>query len=142
MEKICFNDGIIPYESSLKTTMHSFLILTVAISGFNVGLTAYGLFGPDANKYDAYTGELLSTSQNLVPENSIKCSLSYHIIFFFSPYFPVPVPDTLHGFEAFKAFMLMVVAINSNVAMLSLTFYVVICYSLHKEFEYLCRTFK
>ena len=56
LEKICFNDGIIPYESSLKTTMHSFLILTVAISGFNVGLTAYGLFGPEASKYDAYTG--------------------------------------------------------------------------------------
>ena len=38
--------------------------------------------------------------------------------------------------------MLLVVAINSNVAMLSLTFYTVICYSLNKEFEYLCRTFK
>ena len=58
LEKICFSDGIIPYESSLKTTMHSFLILTVAISGFNVGLTAYGLFGPNSGKYDAYTGKL------------------------------------------------------------------------------------
>ncbi len=38
--------------------------------------------------------------------------------------------------------MLTVVLINSNVAMLSLTFYTVICYSLNKEFEYLCRTFK
>ena len=38
--------------------MHSFLILTVAISGFNVGLTAYGLFGPNSGKYDAYTGKL------------------------------------------------------------------------------------
>ena len=38
--------------------------------------------------------------------------------------------------------MLLVVAMNSNVAMLSLTFYTVICYSLNKEFEYLCRTFK
>ncbi len=37
--------------------MHTFLVLTVAISGFNVGLTAYGLFGPDPAKYDAYTGQ-------------------------------------------------------------------------------------
>ncbi len=56
IEKICFSDGIIPYESSLKTTMHTLLATTVAISGFNVGLTAYGLFGPDFQKYDAYTG--------------------------------------------------------------------------------------
>ena len=47
----------------------------------------------------------------------------------------------LTGVEALKVFVLLLVLINGLVAMLSLSFFTVICYVLYKEFEYLCRTF-
>ena len=45
MEKTCYSDGIVPYEVSLKRTMHALLVLTVIMSGTNVSVVAYGMLG-------------------------------------------------------------------------------------------------
>ena len=41
----------------------------------------------------------------------------------------------------YKSFLLVVIGLNIIVSCLSMTFYIIICYILYKEFEYLCRTF-
>lgn len=53
----------------------------------------------------------------------------------------IPIPADLPGIIAFKLFIILLTLINSAVALLSLSFYTIICYVLYKEFEYLCRTF-
>ena len=40
--------------------MYAFIVLSLAVSLFNAGLTAYGLFGPDWVKYKAYVGKLVA----------------------------------------------------------------------------------
>lgn len=53
----------------------------------------------------------------------------------------VPLSPDVPGVEGVKAFILLLTFVNTQVAILTLSFYTVICYILYKEFEYLCRTF-
>ena len=52
-----------------------------------------------------------------------------------------PLPGDVAYIWVYKSFLLLVIALNILVSCLSMTFYIIICYILYKEFEYLCRTF-
>ncbi|ELU10797.1 hypothetical protein CAPTEDRAFT_223635 [Capitella teleta] len=111
IDRVCYSDKIIPYEISLRHTMHGFLVMSLVLTLGNVAVMFYGFFfGP-------------SDIQEL-----------------FNLYL-IPVPVDLPGILAFKLFNIVLTFINSAVALLSLSFYSITCYVLYKEFEYLCRTF-
>lgn len=109
IDRICFADGIIPYENSLRFWIRFFLVLSIVLSGANVFMTAYGMFGP-ADIQDLFDVYL------------------------------VPMGKDSPGAVAFKVIFLLMTALNSAVATMSLTFHAITCYLLYKEFEYMCRT--
>ncbi len=113
IEDISYPDDIIPYERNLKRWMHVFLVLTIVFSLANAGMTALGMFG-----------SMFESVQAL-----------------FKEVYLVPLSPDAPGALVFEIFVLIIVYVNGMVALLSLTFYVVFCYILYKEYEYLCRMF-
>ena len=52
-----------------------------------------------------------------------------------------PMTPDMEGALVFKFSLFFITFVNNMVAMLSLTFYTLVCYVMHKEFEYFTRTF-
>ena len=110
LDDICYPDGIIPYEESLRTTVKAMLGLSFVITFANMAVLVYGFFGPD----------------------SVKEVFKVYLI---------PVKPGSSGALILEITLLFITFVNSMVAMLSLTFFTLICYVMHKEFEYFTRMF-
>ncbi|ELT90557.1 hypothetical protein CAPTEDRAFT_209607 [Capitella teleta] len=111
IEKICYSDGIIPYERALKQTLKQLSITMVVFGSFAFCSFVYGFFGNDD------VSELFETVLAPVSRDA--------------PYIVV-----------YKCFFLVVIGLNIVISCLSIAFYIMLCYIIYKEFEYMCRTFE
>ena len=90
--------------------MKCVLASTFVLGGSNVFITGYGMFASNPDVQQLFDIYLRPASQHLP------------------------------GIFYFKVFLLFITTLNTIVTTLSLTFYVIVCYVLYKEFEYLRRT--
>ncbi|ELU10767.1 hypothetical protein CAPTEDRAFT_200201 [Capitella teleta] len=112
IDTICYSDQIIPYEGTIRSRLKFMLAISILVSLTNTGTMAFGFFGTDDLR-DLYQVHLR----------------------------PFPLEEGTIALFAFEAFYLAITFVNAMVAMLTLSFYVVVCSVLHQEFQYLCRTF-
>jgi hypothetical protein len=73
IEKICYSDGIIPYESSLKKTLKQLAITMTVFGAIAFSTFVYGFFGP------ADVGKLFATVIAPVPSQYTSLFIPFQI---------------------------------------------------------------
>lgn len=112
IDMICYSDKIIPYENTLRFRIRLMLAISFLVGLANTATMAYGIFGP----------------------HNLQSIFNVYI-------YPLHLEDGSTGLKVYKAMFIILTFIDGMVAMLSLSFYVLVCSVLYQEFHYLCRTF-
>ena len=114
MDCIFFDDGIIPYEQGLRKVMYVTMSTTAVTLVIVSSLFGYGFFANDVSLAGVYDIALTPYTA------TTNTALDY----------------------IYKTVVLLMIVWNTVVSLLFICLFVIVCYILYKEFEYLCRTFR